>query len=93
MAVFLCFMNIVDPFLFLIIGMLICLIVWILHQNKEEKNKLINALIAKSPEQLRDLTLADKVEPIKPQETKADLVGVNELNDDEYDQFIADQLK
>lgn len=73
--------------------MLICLIVWIMHKQQEKENKLINALIAKSPEQMRDLTLADKVEPIKPQQTKADLVGVSELSDDEYDQFIAEQLK
>lgn len=96
-------MNIVDPFLFLICGMLLCVIVWLIHQAKQErimlmeqakldKDKLINALVSKNPEQFRDLNLADKVEPIKPQPPQPpDLVPFDSLTDDEFEKHIQSQ--
>ena len=55
------------------------------RETNQEKSKLINALVAKNPEQLRDLTLADKVVKIKQQPlTPPDLVPENALSHEEW---------
>ena len=40
---------------------LLLLVGWLDHTAKEERSKLLNAAISKSPEQFRDLNLTDKV--------------------------------
>lgn len=75
------------------IGVLTWLIGLLMERHAEEHNKLINALIAKSPDQMRDLTLADKVSPIKPQEqTPPDLIPEQQLSEEDFDRAIADEL-
>ncbi len=94
-----------DTFLFLIIALLVGVIVYVLHQAQKErkiiaeqhtidKNKLINALVARKPEELRDLTLADKVGPIAPapEQKPPDMIPMEQLSDEDFDSAIQDQL-
>jgi hypothetical protein len=63
-------------------------------ETNKEKAKLINALIAKTPEQARDLTLADKVAPIKPQpQAPSDLIQESQLSQDEFEDQIKRELE
>lgn len=77
-----------------IIGVLTWLLYRLLEKHTAEQNKLINALIAKNPEQMRDLTLADKVKPIEPSPnlTTPDLIPEQNLDEDAFDKMIQDQL-
>ena len=78
---------------FIIIVLLIAFGFYVWETNKE-KAKLVNALVAKNPEQYRDLTLADKVEHIKQQPmTPPDLVPEQNLSQQEWENAIANQLK
>ncbi len=77
---------------FIILGLLAAFILYVKESNAE-KAKLINALIAKSPEQFRDLNLADKVEPLKPEPQRpSDLVPVDQMTEEEFDEHIKSQL-
>lgn len=74
-----------DLYAALIILALITMLMWEKWENKKERARFINALIAKTPEQFRDLELTDKVKPITPpkQETP-DLVPESDLTDAEW---------
>ena len=62
---------------------------WYVWEKNKEVSKLVNALVAKTPEQFRDLTLADKVEPIKtPVSTEPDFVPESELTDEKFKELI-----
>lgn len=68
---------------------------WYIHQTNKEKAKLINALIAKKPEDMVHMTLADQT-TIKPEVGSdikdSDLVPMEQLSDEEFDNHIAKQL-
>lgn len=77
---------------FISLGLIIAFVFYVSETNKE-KAKLVNALIAKTPEQARDLNLADKVTPIKPiTQAPSDIVPIDSLSDEEFDKHIAEQL-
>lgn len=94
-----------DPFLFFIICLQMLIIIWLLYRegkerldllsaHKQDRDKLVNALVAKHPAELRDLTLADKVAPIVPQaQQEPDLVPESSLSDEDFDQAIRRQLE
>jgi hypothetical protein len=65
---------------------------YVVESNKE-KAKLVNALIAKNAQELRDLNLTDKL-VIKPPATAEgpDLMSVEQLSDEEFDEHIKEQL-
>lgn len=78
---------------FIIIALLGSFVLYVKESNAE-KAKLINALVAKSPEQFRDLNLADKVAPIKPETQKQpDLVSIDQMSEEEFDKHIKQQLE
>lgn len=69
----------------LIILALITILMWEKWQNNRERARFTNALIAKTPEQFRDLELTDKVKPITPPvQEKQDLVAESDLTDEEF---------
>ena len=77
-----------------IIGVQTWIIYSLMERHTTEHAKLINALIARNPEQMRDLTLADKVQPIKPQEqSQPDLVPESSLSEEDFDLAIKSQLE
>ncbi len=73
---------------------LVIAFVFYVRESNKEKAKLINALIAKTPEQARDLDLADKVAPIQPAVTpqQPDLVPLENVDEEEFEQHIKEQL-
>lgn len=95
-----------DILLFLVIVSLIGVIIFLLYRGEKErkilldnftidKNKLINALVARKPEEYRDLVLADKVTPITtpPQAQQSpDLVPLDQVSDEDFDAHIQEQL-
>lgn len=74
----------------LIIFLLAGLLVWEKRENKKERERFTNALIAKTSEQFRDLELTSKVKPITPpiKNDIPDLVPEAELTDQEFDRMI-----
>lgn len=84
----------IDYVLFLVIGVLLGYLGYSDYNNRKERAKLTNLLIAKNNQEAVNLTLADqtKIEPAKPDKTMRDLVEFNELNDEEFDKFIGNEL-
>lgn len=69
------------------------LIAWLDWNNRKERSKLINAIIAQTPEQLRDLEFVEKFQPAKMTKTdkKLDLVPVDKLSDEEFADLVGGQ--
>ena len=65
------------------IALLIGHVLYVRESNKD-KSQLLNAVLAKTPEQFRDLELANKVEIVKSVPTVPDLVSEADLTDDEF---------
>ena len=75
----------------LVIVALFILLAWEKYENKKERSRWINAVIAKTPEQYRDLELTDKVKPIEPK-MEPDLIPENEVTDDEFKELIEKEV-
>lgn len=77
---------------FVILGLL-GYIGWKDYQDRKERAKLVNFLVAKDNREAVNLTLADqtKVEPA-PKERR-DIIDTSEATDEEFDQMIAEQNK
>ena len=72
----------------LVIIVLSLLLGWQEFSNRKERSKFINALIAKTPEQLRDLDFVDKVKvDVKPN-TAPDLVPVDQMSDEDFAEMV-----
>ena len=68
---------------------LIAYIAWERRETRKEQSKLINALVSKTPEQYRDMILADKVEPIQPPvQQPPEFVHESEMSDVQFDEMI-----
>lgn len=82
--------------LVIVIGLLCALIGWQEYSNRKERSKFINALIARTPEQLRDLDFVDKVQVkipdtapnLVPVENLSDTIPVEQMTDEEFDKQI-----
>lgn len=85
--------SMIDLVLGAIILALIAYIAWERRETRKEQSKLINALVSKTPEQYRDLILADKVEPIQPPIDKApEFVHESEMSDEAFDELIKKEV-
>ena len=81
----------VDVVLCIVIGLLMGLIAYLEWEHRQERSKLINALLAKKPEDMVNMTLADqtKIEVPKPvQNEMEDLMDASEMSDEQFDKFI-----
>lgn len=69
-------------------GIILALIGLIVYQewnSRKERQRFINALIAKTPEQFRDLELTAKVKPIQPpKEVVSDFIPESELSNEDF---------
>ena len=74
----------------LVIAGLLGILAWEKHENKKERAKWMNALIAKTPEQYRDLELTDKVKPIEPpqQQKEPDLIPESDIADERFKELL-----
>ena len=73
-----------------VIVLLCGLLVWEKREGRLEKNKLINALLAKNAQDLASLDLIDKTE-VKQVEKQPDLIPAEDLNDKEFKEVISGQ--
>ena len=87
-------LNTIDIALVLVIAFLTCLLGYGEYQNRKERAKLINLIVAKDAKEAVNLQLADqtKIEPAKPEQELRDIKSLDELSDEEYDKFIQGQL-
>ena len=77
----------------LVVVGLFALLAWEKHENKKERAKWINALIAKTPEQYRDLELTEKVKPIEPPvNSEPTLVPEADMTDKEFQEQIEKEV-
>ena len=77
----------------LILGVIIVAVIvghfFYVKETNKEKSKLINALISKNAEELRDLELTEKVKPITPEIPEEPmLVPESELTDEEFEEKV-----
>lgn len=78
--------------LVLVIFALCALVAWLDWNNRKERSKLVNAIVAKTPEQLRDLEFVEKVQPAKiAEQLKQDFTPVEAMNDEEFETYIEEQ--
>ena len=84
----------IEAFLTIVILGLLGYIGYSDNNNRKERTKLTNLIIAKTNQEAVNLTLADqtKIEPAKAEGTMRDLVEANELSDEEFDTFIQKEL-
>lgn len=72
---------------------LFALLAWEKHENKKERAKWMNALIAKTPEQYRDLELTEKVKPIEPPVPKEpEFVPESDIPDEKFQELIEKEI-
>jgi len=64
------------------------LIWYILNSQKEERNKLINAVLAKNAEELVNLEAVDKVKPKKLVVEEDKMTPIEQLSDDDFKKFV-----
>lgn len=55
-----------EIFIGIVIVLLFALLAWEKYENRKERVKWMNALIAKTTDQYRDLELTEKIKPITP---------------------------
>lgn len=68
------------------------ILVWEKYENKKERAKWMNALIAKTPEQYRDLELTEKVKPIIPQKpSEPEFIPESDLTDEQFKDLLKEQ--
>jgi hypothetical protein len=77
--------------LFLVIAALATLLGWDRHENRKEREKLINTIISRTAQDLANLELAEKVkeiDPNPPATTDPDLINIADLTDEEFQKQI-----
>lgn len=74
--------------LVIVVIALVSLLAWVDWNNRKERSKLINALMSRTPEQLRDLEFVDKVQPPKLDKSEPDLVPADQLSDEDFTEMV-----
>lgn len=66
---------------------------WYVREKNKEVSKLVNALVARTPEQYRDLELTDKVKPIDPpvKPKEAEFIPEMDIDDKAFAELIANE--
>ena len=76
--------------LFLVIAVLCGLLGWVDYNNRKERQKLIQAIMSRSPQDFKDFELADKIsfEAPKTSDIPAEFQEVSELDDEDFEKHI-----
>jgi nitrogen fixation-related uncharacterized protein len=61
---------------------------YVLNSQKEERNKLINAVLAKNAEELANLDVIDKIKPQKKPKIDDAMIPVENLSDDDFKKYV-----
>lgn len=64
------------------------LIWYVLNSQKEERAKMLNAIIAKDAQELATLELVDKEEPKKQPKTEEEMTPIENLSDDDFAKHV-----
>ena len=78
----------IDIVLIVVIIALLLYMVWERYQTRKEQSKFINAIIAKTPEQMRDLEFVDKVQVPKVEKPQEDLLDPANFSDEKFMEVI-----
>ncbi len=66
---------------------------WYVWEKNKEVGKLINALVAKTSNEFRDLELTEKVKPIEtPKIEVPDLIPESEVSDEKFAELISKEM-
>ena len=79
-------------YLVIVIALLCGLLAFEKYQSSKERNKLINALISKTPEQMAMLEAVDKTKPSKQKEQPFDLIPEDSLSQEQFEDLIKKQI-
>lgn len=79
--------------LFGVIVVLSALLCYRERENKLERSKLVNALLARNATELRDLEFVEKVKIPDPKPVIDPLVSTADMSDEEFDKFIEETNK
>lgn len=73
---------------------LLGLLAWQEYSGRKERAKFINALIARSAEQFRDLELTEKVKPIEPPlvPKEPEFTHESEISDKKFEELIRNEV-
>lgn len=76
--------------LVLVVFALCGLLGWLDWNNRKERSKLVNALMSRTPEQLRDLEFVEKVNPahLKPKPEVQDIQPLSQLSDEDFAEAV-----
>lgn len=73
----------------IVVFALCALIAWLDWNNRKERSKLINAIVAKTPEQMRDLEFVEKVQTAKIETpSQSDLIDQANMSDEDFEKYI-----
>lgn len=74
-----------------VIAILSALLAWDRHENRKENHKMIQAIMSKSVQDLKDFELTERVTIASPQlDPLPDMTEVSELDDKEFEKFALD---
>ena len=67
---------------------------WLEYNNRKERAKFINALVAKTTNEFRDLELTEKVEPIKPPviNKEPEFIHESEIPQNKFEELIKKEV-
>ena len=63
-------------------------LVYVLRSNKEERAKLVNALVSRNAQELAELQVVDKQKMSEPEPTIPNLTPVEQLDDAEWEKYV-----
>ena len=78
--------------LLLVIAVLVALLVWERRQDRLERSKLLNALLARNAGELASLEFVDKVKPADTVPTQ-EIVSTADMTDKEFEEHIEETMK
>lgn len=80
-----------EVILFLVIVALCTLIGWDRHETRKERQKLIQAVMSRSAQDLKDFELTEKLQFTPEPQSDPDLINIADLTDDEFQKKIIDK--
>jgi hypothetical protein len=79
-------------YLVIVIALLCGLLGFEKFQSGKERNKLINALVSRTPEQMAMLETVDKTKPAKQKDQPIDLIPEDSLNQEQLEELIKKKI-
>ena len=78
----------IDIILIIVIAFLICLLGFVLYEDRKERATLINSVIAKNTQELVNLKLADSTKVVAQKAEQSDLIPTDEMTPDQFQTMI-----